>query len=68
MMNEKNLIQDRTLDFALMIIEVYKKMSEKNEYVSFKQLVRSGTSIGANIEETLAAFTKKDLVHKMSFN
>ena len=68
-MNErKNLIQDKTFDFALMIIEVYKKMIEKNEYVLSKQLVRSGTSIGANVEEAIAAFTKKDFVHKMSIS
>lgn len=68
-MNErKNLIQDKTFDFALMIIEVYKKMIEKNEYVLSKQLVRSGTSIGANVEEAIAAFTKKDFIHKMSIS
>lgn len=68
-MNErKNLIQDKTFDFALMIIEVYKKMIEKNEYVLSKQLVRSGTSIGANVEEAIAAFTKQDFIHKMSIS
>jgi len=68
-MNErKNLIQDKTFDFALMIISVYKKMIEQNEYVLSKQLLRSGTSIGANVEEAIAAFTKKDFAHKMSIS
>lgn len=69
MMNErKNLIQAKTFDFALLILEVYKQMIERNEYVLSKQLVRSGTSIGANVEEAIAAFTKKDFVHKMSIS
>ena len=68
-MNErKNIIQDKTFDFSLMIISVYKKMIEQKEYVLSKQLLRSGTSIGANVEEAIAAFTKKDFVHKMSLS
>lgn len=68
MSERKNLIQAKTFDFSLMIIEIYKKMIEKNEYVFSKQLVRSGTSIGANVEEAIAAITKKDFVHKMSIS
>lgn len=67
MMNErKNIIQDKSFHFALMIIGVYKKMVENREFVLSKQLLRSSTSIGANVEEAIAALTKKEFVHKMS--
>ena len=65
---KENLIQDKTFDFALIIIEIYKKMIRKNEYVLSKQLLRSGTSIGANVEEALAGISKKDFIAKMSIS
>lgn len=49
-----------------MIIQVYKDMVEKKEYVLSKQLMRSGTSIGANVEEAMATKSKRDFIHKMS--
>ena len=63
-MKEKNEIFDLSFDFALQIIEVYKFLVDKNEYVLSKQLLRSGTSIGANINEAQAAFSKKILLLK----
>lgn len=49
------------------IIEIYRYLSEeKHEYVISKQLLRSGTSIGANVEEALAGSSRKDFAHKMS--
>ena len=45
---------------------MYKRVQATNEYVISKQLLRSGTSIGANIEEATAAQSKKDFLHKMS--
>lgn len=69
MMNERrNIIQDKTFHFALMIIKIYKNMIEKKEFVLSKQLLRSGTSIGANVEEALAALTKREFAHKMSLS
>lgn len=59
-------IDERTFLFALQIIELYKFLSSRNEYVLSKQLLRSGTSIGANIEEAQAAQSRKDFVSKMS--
>ncbi|OCC15926.1 hypothetical protein DBT_0851 [Dissulfuribacter thermophilus] len=44
-------IEDRAFKFALLVVEVYKYLQSENEYVLAKQLLRSGTSIGANIEE-----------------
>ena len=49
-----------------MIIGLYKKLIAEKEFVISKQLLRSGTSIGANVEEALAGQTKKDFIAKMS--
>lgn len=65
-MKNDNLIVNMTFDFALMIIALYKQLMEQKEFVLSKQLLRSGTSIGANVEEALAGQTKKDFIAKMS--
>lgn len=67
-MNDKkeNIILDKTFDFALEIIQLYKQMLKQHEYVLSKQVLRSGTSIGANVEEAIAGFSKKDFSFKMS--
>jgi four helix bundle protein len=59
-------IDERTFEFALLIIETYKYLVAKNEYVLSKQLLRSGTSIGANVQEAQAAQSKKDFLSKMA--
>jgi four helix bundle protein len=61
-----SVAQKKAFDFSLLIIQLYKKMIEQKEFVLSKQLLRCGTSIGANIEEALAAQSRKDFVHKMS--
>lgn len=68
MVAKENIIQTKSFDFALKIIQFYKHCLDKNEYVLSKQLVRSGTSIGANIEEASAAQSKKDFIAKMSIS
>jgi len=66
MVNE-NLIVDKSYHFALMIVELYKFLcKEKKEFVLSKQLLRCGTSIGANIQEAQAGISKKDFTAKMS--
>ncbi len=65
-MKEDNKILSLTFDFALEIINLYKLLIQQNEYVLSKQLLRSATSIGANVEEGNAAQTKKDFITKMS--
>jgi four helix bundle protein len=66
MMDDKNLIVVKSYSFALQVIELYKFLcSEKKEYVLSKQLLRSGTSIGANVNEAQAAINKKDFIAKM---
>jgi len=64
--NKDNVVLNKSFDFALRIIELYKILKSNNEFVISKQLLRSGTSIGANIEEATAAQTKKDFVTKMA--
>ena len=59
-------IEDRTFKFALMIIDVYKYLTANHEYVMAKQILRSGTSIGANVAEAQAAQSKNDFIAKMS--
>ena len=68
-MNEKpNLIKVKTYQFAIDIVLLYKKMLSQNEFVLSRQLVRSGTSIGANIEESVAAQSRKDFISKMAIS
>jgi len=66
-MNEgkDNIIVKKSYDFALSIISLYKKLIEKKEYVLSKQILRSGTSIGANIHEAVSGESKKDFIHKL---
>ena len=64
--DKNNVVLNKSFDFALEIIELYKILKSKNEFVISKQLLRSGTSIGANVEEATAAQTKKDFITKMS--
>ena len=67
-MTKENIILTKSFDFALQIIELYKEMKAQNEYVLSKQVLRSGTSIGANVEEATAAISKKDFTAKMSIS
>ena len=64
---KENVIQDKSYKFALRIIKVYRYLTEeKREYVLSKQLMRSGTSIGANVEEAIGGQSRKDFLHKLS--
>jgi four helix bundle protein len=64
--DKDNVVLNKSFDFALEIIELYKILKSKNEFVISKQLLRSGTSVGANVEEATAAQSKKDFTTKMS--
>ena len=65
-MKTDNKILEMSFDFSLSIIGLYKKLTESKEYVLSKQLLRSATSIGANIEEAIAGQSKRDFTSKMS--
>lgn len=67
-MKKENIIQDKSFDFALSIIELYKDLIHKKEFILSKQLLKSGTSIGANVEEALAGISKKDFIAIMAIS
>lgn len=61
-----SVIRQKSFEFALAIIELYRKLQERHEYVISRQLLRSGTSIGANVEEATAGQSRKDFLSKMA--
>ena len=64
---KENIVQQKSFAFAIRIVNVYKYLiSEKKEFVLSKQLLRSGTSIGANIEESIGGQSDKDFLSKIS--
>ena len=66
MRNDKeNLILKLTLEFALEIVEYSELLEEKKKYVIARQLLKSGTSIGANVREAQNAESKADFIHKL---
>ena len=68
MMNEKkNILRDKSFGFAVRIYKLYKFLVEsKKEFVLSKQILRSGTSIGANVREAYNASSKLDFIYKLS--
>ena len=56
----------KAFDFALAMVRLYQEHRRKGEFVLSKQLLRSGTSVGANIEEAIAAQSRRDFMSKMS--
>jgi four helix bundle protein len=63
---KENLIQQKTYDFALEIINTSKQMQMNKEFVLSRQLLKSGTSIGANVEEAIGGQSRKDFLSKIS--
>jgi four helix bundle protein len=63
---KENIIATKTFDFALSIINLFIELKKENEFIISKQIMRSGTSIGANVEEAIAAQSKKDFINKLS--
>lgn len=62
-----SLIREKTFSFAVKIVELYKALVEiKREFVISKQILKSGTSIGANVREAGNAESKSDFIHKLS--
>ncbi|PKQ64974.1 hypothetical protein BZG02_03775 [Labilibaculum filiforme] len=65
-MRSKSIIKEKSFRFAIRIVKLYKYLiSEKKEFVLSKQLLRSGTSIGANVGESQNAESKADFIHKL---
>ncbi len=68
-MKQDNVIQIKSYDFAVKVVKLYQYLvEEKREYVLSKQLVRCGTSVGANVEEAIGGQSKKDFVAKLSIS
>ena len=64
-----NIILDKSFTFAVRVVKLYKYLcDDKKEYVLSKQLLRCGTSIGANINEAQAGQSKADFISKMSIS
>lgn len=61
-----NIIVQLTRDFAIRCIKLYKFLNKNKEYVMAKQILRCGTSIGANISESIFAQSRSDFVSKLS--
>jgi four helix bundle protein len=67
-MNE-NVVKTKSFDFALKVVNLHKCLvCERKEFVLSKQLLRSGTSIGANIEESIGGQSDKDFLSKISIS
>jgi four helix bundle protein len=67
-MKKENVILEKSYSFALQIMALAKEIREKHEYDLSSQLWRSGTSIGANVEEAQAAQSRADFLSKMSIS
>jgi four helix bundle protein len=67
-MEKKNVIKEKSFEFAKEIVYLYKSLVDKKEFVLSKQLLRSGTSIGANVRESEHAQSKADFINKLSIS
>ncbi|MCW4452929.1 four helix bundle protein [Kaistella sp. BT6-1-3] len=64
-----NVIRHKSFEFSVRIVNLFKILYyERNEKILSQQLLRSGTSIGANIEEGIAAFSKKEFIYKLQIS
>ena len=65
---KQNIVKDKSFAFALKIVKLYKYLCDNKEFVLSKQLLRSGTAIGALIREAEHAESKADFIHKMAIS
>lgn len=66
-MKSENIVKTKSFEFAIRIVNLYKYLIEyKKEFILSKQLLKSGTSVGANIREAINAESKPDFIHKLS--
>ena len=67
MNDKKNVLKDKSFNFAIRIVRLYKYLvTNKKEFVLSKQLLRSGTAVGALIREAQNAESKADFIHKLA--
>ena len=68
-MREKNEISEISFEFAVKIVDIYRYLcDDRKEFVLSKQLLKSGTSIGANVREAIYAQSRNDFISKMSIS
>jgi four helix bundle protein len=67
-MEKRNVIKEKSFEFAKEIVYLYKNLADKKEFVLSRQLLKSGTSIGANIREAEHAQSKADFINKLSIS
>jgi len=65
-MKKDNIVLSKSFDFAQDVIDLYLTIIEKHHYALASQVVRSGTSIGANIREAQRSVSKKDFINKLA--
>jgi len=66
-MKTNNVVRNKSFALAIRIVNLYRQLfAEKKEFVMSKQLLRSGTSVGANIREAVNAQSKADFIHKLT--
>jgi len=64
-----NIVKDKSYNFALRIVKLNKYLTKNHsEYVLSKQILRCGTSIGANVEEALGGVSRKEFINKLSIS
>jgi four helix bundle protein len=62
----ESIIREKSFAFALQTIALYRKLQDERKYVISRQLLKSGTSVGANVEEAVAAQSRNDFLSKMA--
>jgi four helix bundle protein len=68
-MKEQNVLKDKSYQFAIRIVKLYQFLKdEKKEFTLSKQILRSGTSVGANVEEAIGAQSQKDFYMKLNIS
>ncbi|MCK9426150.1 MAG: four helix bundle protein [Ignavibacteriaceae bacterium] len=68
-MKEQNVLKEKSYQFAIRIVKLYQFLKEeKKEFTLSKQILRSGTSIGANVEEAIGAQSQKDFYMKLNIS
>jgi four helix bundle protein len=65
-LENKNLVKEKSYKFAIDAVKLYQQLRKEGEFVLSKQMLRSATSIGANVEEATAAQSRKDFASKMA--
>ena len=62
----ESVLQSKSYEFALRSVKVGYNLIEKKEFILSKQFIRSSTSIGANVEEAIGSYSRKEFLHKMT--